>query len=72
MEADFSGTDLGKASFVDSDLAGAVFDETNLESADLRDARNFTIDPERNRLKGAHFALHGLPGLLMRYGIHVE
>ncbi|MBX2972732.1 MAG: pentapeptide repeat-containing protein [Flavobacteriales bacterium] len=72
IEADLSGTDLGNASFVDCDLAGAVFDGTNLEGADLREARNFTIDPERNRIKGAHFSLHGLPGLLMRHGIKVE
>ena len=72
VEADFSGTDLSKALFGDSDLAGAVFDDTKLEGADLRDARNFIIDPEKNRIKGALFALHGLPGLLMRYGIKVE
>ncbi|MBL7951413.1 MAG: pentapeptide repeat-containing protein [Flavobacteriales bacterium] len=72
VEADFSGTDLRKASFDDSDLAGAVFDETVLEEADLRAARDFIIDPDRNRIKGARFALDGLPGLLMRHGISVE
>lgn len=71
IEADLSGSDLGRASFTDSDLAGALFDRTVLEGADLREARNFTIDPERNRVKGALFSLHGLPGLLMRYGIKV-
>lgn len=72
VEADFSGSDLGKASFADSDLAGAIFDRTVLEGTDLREARNFTIDPEHNRVKGALFSLHGLPGLLMRYGIKVR
>lgn len=71
-EADFSGTDLSKAAFGDSDLAGAVFEGTNLEGADLRDARKFAIDPERNRIKGARFSLNVLPGLLMRHGITVE
>lgn len=69
VEADFSGTDLRKAVLVDSDFTGAVFDGTNLEAADLRDARNFIIDPERNRIKAARFSLHGLPGLLVRHGI---
>lgn len=68
-ETDFSGTDLGKAVLTDSDFAGALFDGTNLEEADLREARNFIIDPERNRIKRAQFSLHGLPGLLMRHGI---
>lgn len=72
VEADFSSSDLGRAVFDGSDLSGAVFDKTNLEGADLRQARNFIIDPERNRIKGAHFALYGLPGLLMRYGIKVD
>lgn len=72
VEADFSGSDIGKAVFEGSMLTGAVFDNTSLEGADLREARNFIIDPERNRIKGARFALNGLPGLLMRYRIDVE
>jgi hypothetical protein len=48
----------------DCDLSGAVFEETDLTGADLRSARNFLIDPTRNRIKGAHFDLHGLPGPL--------
>lgn len=71
VEVDLSGADLRQAVFDDCDLAGAVFDETELTGADLRTARNFLIDPTRNRIKGAHFDLHGLPGLLAQYGIKV-
>jgi len=72
VEADFSGTDLGRAVFDNCTLTGTVFNGTNLEGADLREARNFIIDPDRNRIKGARFALNGLPGLLMRHGIRVD
>lgn len=71
-ETDFSGTDLSGASFDESELSGAMFDGTGLEGADLRSANGFIIDPEKNRLKGARFGLHGLPGLLMKYGLQVE
>lgn len=72
VEADFSGAALSSAVFDDCDLAGTVFDGTDLTGADLREARNFIIDPENNRIKGARFALQGLPGLVVRYGIKVE
>lgn len=72
VEADFSGSDMRKAVFEGSLLTGAVFDNTNLEGADLREARGLILDPERNRIKGARFALSGLPGLLTRYRIEVE
>lgn len=72
IEVDFSGTDLSQTTFHESDLAGALFDETVLEGADLRDARNLVLDPERNRIKGAHFTLDGLPGLLMRHRIKID
>jgi fluoroquinolone resistance protein len=72
VEADLSGTVLANAEFNECDLAGAVFDGTDLTGADLSTARHFDIDPTSNRIKGARFALHGLPGLLTRYGIKVE
>jgi len=71
VEVDLSGAGLQQAVLDDCDLSGAVFDETDLTSADLRTARNFLIDPTRNRIKGAHFDLHGLPGLLTQHGIKV-
>lgn len=71
-EADLSGTDLNGATLDDCDLTGAVFDGTNLERADLRTATNFLLDPQRNKIKGARFSVHGLPGLLAGYGIVVD
>jgi len=71
LETDFSQTDLSGASFIGSELSGTVFDQSNLEKADFREAVNYRIEPERNRIKGARFDLEGLPGLLGRWGIKI-
>jgi uncharacterized protein YjbI with pentapeptide repeats len=71
-EVDFSQANLSEASFQGSDLLGAVFDRTNLEKTDFRDAVNYRIAPELNSIKGARFDLAGLPGLLESYGIKVD
>jgi len=71
-DADFTEADLTGAAFKDCDLRNAVFDRTILEKADLRTAKNYTIDPEGNRLKKAKFSREGLPGLLHKYNIDIE
>lgn len=71
-EASFREADLTRARFVDCDLTGAAFDRTKLEHADMRGARGFSIDPEKNRIAKAKFARDGLAGLLGKYGIVVD
>lgn len=71
-ETDFAETDLNSAHFNNCDLAGAIFENTNLENTDFRTAINFTIDPEKNKLRNAYFSLTGLPGLLHRYNLKIE
>jgi uncharacterized protein YjbI with pentapeptide repeats len=71
LEVDFSQADLSGASFMGSDMSGTVFDRSNLEKADFREAVNYQIDPEINKVKGAKFDLEGLPGLLGKWGIKV-
>lgn len=71
-EADFSATDLSSAVFADCDLTGAIFDSTNIEKADLRSARNYTIDPDNNRIKKAKFAVPAVTGLLAKYNIEIH
>ncbi len=71
-EVDFSGSDFSGTLFEDCNLNRAVFENTNLENADLCTAFNFIIDPEINHLKGAIFSTEGLPGLLKKYGIKIE
>jgi uncharacterized protein YjbI with pentapeptide repeats len=72
MECDFTDADLSQAVFDDCDLAGAIFDNTNLEKADLRGARNYSIDPTRNKVKKAHFSLPYVVGLLDKFQIHID
>jgi fluoroquinolone resistance protein len=72
LEVDFSQADLNGGSFMGSDLSGTVFDRTNLEKADFREAIHYRIDPEINKVKGARFDLEGLPGLLGKWGINVQ
>lgn len=72
QEVDFSETDLSGSSFDGCDLAGALFDNTNLEKTDFRTAVQYTIDPEKNRMKKARFSLAGVEGLLAKYSIQIE
>ncbi|MCF0201235.1 MAG: pentapeptide repeat-containing protein [Bacteroidales bacterium] len=72
IETDFSQCKLKKARFVSCDLTRTVFLRSDLEGADFTMAYNFVIHPNDNKMKGARFALQGLPGLLAHYGIVVE
>lgn len=69
---DFTEATLVQAQFAKCDLQGAIFSATVLENADFRTARNFNIDPERNRLKKAQFSKEGAIGLLKKYDIVVK
>ncbi|RZK68969.1 MAG: pentapeptide repeat-containing protein [Pedobacter sp.] len=72
QECDFSQCDLTAAHFQDCDLLTATFDDTILEKTDFRTAYNYTLDPERNRVKKARFFTNGLAGLLQKYDIIVD
>ncbi|MDD5674490.1 MAG: pentapeptide repeat-containing protein [Chitinivibrionales bacterium] len=72
IEVDFSGCDLSGAVFDACDLTRATFENSVLEKADLRSAYNFSIDPEKNRIKKAKFSLAGIAGLLDNYDIEIE
>ena len=65
---DFADCDLTGSSFPDCDLSGAVFDNTNLEKVDFISATNYSLDPDKNKLKKTRFSA-GLPGLLSKYDI---
>jgi uncharacterized protein YjbI with pentapeptide repeats len=71
-EADFADADLTNAVFQDCALAGAVFQNTRLPGADFTSATGFVIDPETNPLQGAKFTLHGLLGVVAKFGLVVE
>lgn len=69
---DFTEADLKNSKLSDCNLLDAIFQRTNLEMADLRNAINYTIDPEQNRIKGAKFSLPEVIGLLDKYRILIE
>lgn len=62
--SDFRETDLAKADLTHTDFSGALFGGTNLEGADLNQARNYAIRPAENKLKGAKFSLPEAMALL--------
>ena len=71
QEVDFTEADLSFAQFDNCDLRGATFVGTILEKADFRNAYNYAIDPELNRIKKAKFSLSGIAGLLNKYDIEI-
>lgn len=71
-EVDFTEADLSQAVLEDCDLHMAVFDETNLSGADLRTARQYVIDPNKNIIKKARFCWPALAGLLTGFNIEIE
>ena len=71
-EVDFTETDLRNAILDDCDLLDSIFDHCNLERANLSTARNYSIDPENNRIGGAKFSLPSVVGLLNKYQIIIE
>ncbi len=72
QEVDFTEADLTASVFENCNLARAIFDNTILQKVDLRSSYNYSIDPERNRLKKAKFSLAGVSGLLHKYDIDIE
>lgn len=71
-EVDFSESNLTSSSFQESDLTGTRFSNTILEKADFRYARNFSIDPEFNKIKNARFSAYQLEGLLHKYQLNID
>ena len=71
-EADFGEVDLSMSIFDNCVLLNTSFVQTNLEKTDFRTARNYSIDPEMNRMKNAKFSNLGLAGLLYKYNLDIE
>ena len=72
QEVNFVETNLTSARFIDCDLDKAIFDRTNLEKADLSTSRNYSINPEINKLKKAKFSMPAVVGLLNHLDIIIE
>jgi uncharacterized protein YjbI with pentapeptide repeats len=71
IAADFMGTDLTEVLFDNCNLHKSVFHDSVANKADFTTSYNFSIDPERNKLRRARFSQDGLKGLLEKYEIVV-
>ncbi len=72
QEVDFVEANLSGIKFIECDLLGAIFENTNLERTDFRTAYNYTLDPGQNRIRKTKFSLQGLPGLLTKFDMEIE
>jgi fluoroquinolone resistance protein len=71
-DVDFTECDLSGSVFDNCDLTMAAFNSTILEKADFRSSFNYSIDPEANKIRKARFSIHGITGLLDKYGIEIS
>ena len=72
INVDFSEADLTGLSFDGCDLYDAIFSYSILEKSDFRNARNYTINPESNRMRGSKHSIHQVRGLLEQYDLIIE
>ncbi len=70
-EVSFIECNLNEAVFVNCDLQNAIFDRSNLEKADFTSARNYSFNPEINKIKKAKFSIPEVVGLLSHYDISI-
>ncbi len=71
-EVDFSECILTEADFSGTDLEGARFSNTDLSLANFKEARNYFIDVNFNKVKKAKFSLPEALRLLDSFDIEVE
>lgn len=62
---------MEKAVFDHCDLDQAVFVNCQLRQANFSTAWNISLDPERNKVKGAKFSVEGALALLGKYGLEI-
>jgi len=72
ISVDFMGCDLTEALFDNCNLRRAVFIDTIANKADFSTSYDFTIDPEKSKLKKAIFSTDGLKGLLGKYDLVIK
>ena len=70
--ADFTNTQAKNVQFHDCDLSNSIFENTNLENANLSTSYSFDINPSKNKLKKANFSKDNIIGLLKSTGIIIK
>jgi fluoroquinolone resistance protein len=56
-EVNFQNADITESIFENCNLGKSIFMNTNLENTNLCSAYNFSIHPEKNKIKKAKFSL---------------
>ncbi|MES2800926.1 MAG: pentapeptide repeat-containing protein [Bdellovibrionota bacterium] len=69
IEADFIQTNFSEANLCGTDFALARFASTILIKADFRQAKNYSIRPDSNKIKNAKFSLP--EATLLLYGLDI-
>jgi len=69
IAVDFMGTDLTEVIFDRCDLYRSEFAKAIANKANFKTSFNYTIDPEKTKIKKAIFSLEGLKGLLAKHEI---
>lgn len=69
-EVDFAETNFSEANLRGTDFTAARFANTNLTKTDLRQAKNYSIRPDSNKIKKAKFSLP--EAMLLLYGLDIE
>ena len=72
VAVDFMGTDLSEVVFENCDLYRSEFDKAIANKANFKTSYNYTINPEKTKIKKAIFSLEGVKGLLYKYDIIVK
>ncbi|AZZ37373.1 hypothetical protein CIK05_11410 [Bdellovibrio sp. qaytius] len=69
IEADLIETNFSEANLCGTDFTSARFASTNLTKADLRNAKNYSIRPDSNKISKAKFSLP--EATLLLYGLDI-
>lgn len=71
-EVNFENADLSKGKFNGTDFSLSKFKNSNLSFSDFREATNYDINPEFNRIKKAKFSMPEAMTLLQCFDIEIS
>ena len=72
IAVDFMNTDLTEVVFDHCDLYRSEFDKAIANKADFRTSYNYTIDPEKTKIKKAVFSFPEVKGLLFKHDLIIK
>jgi uncharacterized protein YjbI with pentapeptide repeats len=72
IAVDFMSTDLSEVIFDQCDLYRSEFNKAIANKADFRTSYNYTIDPEKTKIKKAVFSFPEVKGLLFKHNLLIK